>query len=100
MFLDERSPRELCCLDEFTTWAENYNENDYGFVGLDFHDQVWKIGCSLVSDRWWTIQKKWPIRSRPSGRDVPLGFFAFLDHTQIYLDSYEEAYPDMKRLGN
>jgi hypothetical protein len=100
MFLDERSPRELFCLDEFTVWAESYNENDYGSVGLDFHDEVWKIGCSIVSDRWWTIQKTWPILAQPSGRDVPLGFFAFLDHTQIYLDPYEEAYPDIKRLEN
>jgi hypothetical protein len=97
-FLDERSPRELFCLDEFTTWAESYNENEYGSVGLNFRDQVWKIGYILVSDRWWTIQKTWPIRAAPS--DVPVGFFAFLDHTQRYLDLYEGAYPDMKRLEN
>jgi hypothetical protein len=99
MLLDECSPRELYCLDEFATWAENYNENDYGSVGLDFHDEVWKIGCSIVSDRWWTIQKRWPMSAQP-GTDVPVNFFAFLDHTQRYLDLYEDRYPEMKRLGN
>jgi hypothetical protein len=56
-FLDDLSPRELCCLREFSTWAKSYNENDYGSVGLDFQDEVSKIGYSLVSDRWSTLQK-------------------------------------------
>jgi hypothetical protein len=99
-FLDKLCPRELFCLDEFTTWAESYNENDYGSVGLDFHDAVWKIGCCLVSDRWRTIQKTWPICVYPNKYDAPMDFFAFLDHTQIYLDMYEERYPDIKRLNN
>jgi hypothetical protein len=100
MFLDERSPRELFCLEEFAAWARGYNENDYGSIGLDFDDNVWKIGCSLASDRWWTVRETWPMAAAPRARDVPLGFFAFLDHTQWYLDQYEEEHSDMKRFGN
>ncbi|KAI9712002.1 MAG: hypothetical protein M1820_001710 [Bogoriella megaspora] len=83
-FLDQCSPRELCRLEEFATWAMDYNENDFGSSGLDFHDEVWKTGCDLVSKRWMAWREGRHGMAAPDY--TPLNFFAFFDNTQRYLD--------------
>ena len=83
-FLDRCSPRELCRLDEMEMWVTNFNENEFGSLGLDLHDATWKAGCDLVSKRWRAYENG-------TGYHVlypdftPFGFFAFFDHTQDYL---------------
>jgi hypothetical protein len=90
-FLDECSPRELCALDELATWAQYYNHNDFGSSGLDFHDEVWKAGCDLVSKRW--VAYVDGGRRGMAGPDyTPLFFFAFFDNTQRYLDLIQNEY--------
>lgn len=95
-FLDDCSPPELCRLDEFGDWATSYNENDYGSLGLDLHDEVWKAGCDLVSKRWVPYLHGIPM-ARPD--NTPVGFFAFFDETQWYLDLIQELY-ERERLSN
>lgn len=85
-FLDECSPQELCRLSELAEWAINYNHNDFGPPSFDLEDEVWKAGCDLVLERWYAYRRKGGPRAAPSAKDVPLGFFAFFDHTQRYLD--------------
>jgi len=76
-FLDQCSPRELYRIDELRTWAKSYSKEDFGFVGLDLDDEVWKAGYDLVvnSERW---------RVCPDGRHgmttpdyTRMNFFAF-----------------------
>ncbi|KAF2690759.1 hypothetical protein K458DRAFT_426204 [Lentithecium fluviatile CBS 122367] len=87
-FLDECSPRELCRLDELATWATYFNENDFGSLGLDLHDDVWKAGCDLVSKRWKVCQDGRHGIAAPDY--TPLNFFAFFDNTQRYLDLIQD----------
>lgn len=86
-FLDSCSPRELFRLDEMGDWARYYNENDFRSRGLDLDlsDQTWKAGCDVVSRRWIASRKdrNWGMVAPDR---TPLGFFAFFDHTQRYLD--------------
>jgi hypothetical protein len=88
-FLEECSPRELCMLLELASWATYYNDNDFGSIGLDLHDEVWKAGCDLVSKRWIAFQegRRYGL---PAPDYTPLNFFAFFDHTQRYIDLIEE----------
>jgi hypothetical protein len=88
-FLNKYSPRELCGLDELGTWANSYNMNDFGPVGLDLNDEAWRAGCDLVTKRWRAYQNG---RQRALGGpyDTPMGFYAFFDHTQKYLDGMRE----------
>jgi hypothetical protein len=87
-FLDQCSPRELCRLDELGTWATYFNENDFGSLGLDLHDGVWKTGCDLVSKRWMAYQEGRHGIAAPDY--TPLNFFAFFDNTQRYLDLIQD----------
>lgn len=82
-FLRECSPRELCRLDEFAMWARDYNDNDFGPSGFDLEDEVWKAGCDLVSKRWWDYRDGKQI---VAPHDTPIGFYAFFDHTQRFID--------------
>ncbi|XPS76078.1 hypothetical protein M3J09_008138 [Ascochyta lentis] len=75
-FLNECSPRELCRLDEFASYAVYYNDNKFGSVGLDFQDEVWKIGCDLVSARWLEVAQKGRHHRQVDG--TKLNFFRFL----------------------
>jgi len=88
-FLDKCTPRELCRLNEFTGHALYNNENWYQSWGLDFEDEVWKIGCDLVRKRWWAFRDK-----KGYGVSAPnntfMGMYAFFDETQRYLDMMEE----------
>ena len=84
VFLDECSPRELFRLDEAALWAKCYNHNDFGSLGLDLQDEVWRTGCDLVSKRWSAC---WSGRGgMPAPEHTPLGFFAFFDNTQRFVD--------------
>jgi hypothetical protein len=83
-FLDECSPAELCGLEELANWAIYYNENDFGSLGLDFKDEVWKTGCNLVTKRWIAYRDGRDGIVAP--HDTPFYFFAFFDHTQRYFD--------------
>jgi len=86
-FLDRCSPRELFRLDEMGDWVRNYSENNFRSRGLDLdlHDETWTAGCDVVSKRWIASPK-----DRDWGYPYPyrslISFFAFFDHTQIYLD--------------
>ncbi|CAG8979192.1 hypothetical protein HYALB_00000328 [Hymenoscyphus albidus] len=51
--LDEYGQLEISQLEEFTSWAQWYHENEYGSLGLDFCDKVWTAGCELVSLKRW-----------------------------------------------
>jgi hypothetical protein len=98
-FLDKCTPRELCQLNEFTDWAIYTNENWYQSWGLEFKDEVWKIGCDLVRKRWWAYRDK-----RGYGVSTPdntfMGMYAFFDETQRYLDLMEEQdRQDMEKQG-
>ncbi|KAL8724635.1 MAG: hypothetical protein Q9166_007845 [cf. Caloplaca sp. 2 TL-2023] len=83
-FLDTCSPRELCRLNEMSTWIEYYNENDLSSLGLDFHDETWKVGCDLVSKHW-IAYLKIGNHSITVPDCTPFTFFAFFDNTQDYL---------------
>lgn len=86
---DKCTPRELCRFNEFTSWALYTNENWYQSWGLEFKDEVWKVGCDLVQKRWWAY-----IDRRGHGVSTPdntcMGMYAFFDETQRYLDLMEE----------
>ncbi len=82
-FLDRCSPRELYRLDEMSVWVRYYNENDFGSLGLDLHDETWKAGCDLVSKRWTAYQDSGNHRMTIPDF-TPLNFFAFFDNTQRY----------------
>ncbi|KAH7110891.1 hypothetical protein B0J11DRAFT_203468 [Dendryphion nanum] len=85
--LDTCSPQELCRLNELAEWALRYNEGNFGSSGLDLHDEVWKTGCRLSQNRWWMYHQD---KSVAMPDYTPLNFYAFFDHTQIYLDWLED----------
>lgn len=88
-FLDKCSPRELCRLGEMGLYATSYNLNKFTSVGLDFKDKVWKVGCDLVTNRWLKVaQEGRHFRSIDEGPN--LGFFAFFDETQKYLETIDD----------
>jgi hypothetical protein len=87
-YLEKCSPRELCRLDELATYAQYYNHNEFGSVGLDFRGELWKTGCSLVSRRWLEVTEK---GSYSRAVDSPkLNFFAFIDETQRNLETIDD----------
>ena len=86
-FLDARDPVELAGLDEIATWANGFNENDFGDSGLDFLDGTWNKGFQMVGnycDRGGS-KKSGHRRIHVYGDEAPLGFWVFFDHTQHYL---------------
>jgi hypothetical protein len=87
-YLDKCSPRELYRLDELATYAQYYNHNEFGSVGLDFLGELWKTGCSLVSRRWIKVHKERGCHMFPG--DSPMNFFAFLDETQRNLELIDD----------
>lgn len=88
-FLDECSPRELCRLDEMASYAVYYNHNNFGSVGLDFKDEVWKMGYDLVSTRWVKVAQE-GRHFRGVDEGPKLGFFVFFDETQKYLETIDD----------
>jgi hypothetical protein len=87
-FLEKCSPRELCRLDEMATYAVYYNDNNFGSVGLDFQDDVWRTGCNLVSTRWVYVAQEGRHFRQVDG--PKLNFFAFFDETQKYLETIDD----------
>lgn len=87
-FLDRCSPRELCRLDEMTSYAVYYNDNEFRSVGLDFQDEVWKKGCDLVSTRWAEVAQEGRHFRQVDG--AKLNFFVFFDETQKYLETIDD----------
>lgn len=87
-FLEKCSPRELCRLDEMATYAVYYNDNNFGSVGLDFQDDVWRTGCNLVSTRWAYVAQEGRYFRQVDG--PKLNFFAFFDETQKYLQTIDD----------
>ena len=87
-FLDACTPIELAGLDEIATWANGYNENEFGDCGLDFEDGTWKAGFVVVGRYcgWERKEKSGHRRVGVSGDEAPLGFWVFFDHTQKYLE--------------
>ena len=85
-FFDECSPRELCGLNELADWAMSFNENDFGSLGLDLHNNFWRAGYNLVAGRFM------PYKKYQSGFNAwsPGHYFAFFNDTQQYLDLFEE----------
>ena len=90
-FLDECNSQELCRLDELANWAEFYNDNDFGSVGLDLRDDVWKAGYERVSKHWMAYLDARGHRgmAMPDKAEAPILFFAFFDHTHRFLDLLE-----------
>lgn len=87
-FLDKCGPRELCRLGEMASYATNYSPNKFTSVGLDFQDKVWRVGRDLVHDRWHKVASEGHhYRSIDEGPD--LGFLAFFDETQKYLETID-----------
>jgi hypothetical protein len=89
-FLENCTVQELCRLDEMATWAYNYNENEFGTTGLDLRDEVWMAGYEVVSKYWKAYLKEGATTPGPDAHYTPIGFFAFFDHTQRYLDMYKD----------
>jgi hypothetical protein len=89
-YLDNCTAQELCRLDEMATWAYNYNENKFGTTGLDLRDEVWMAGYEVVSKYWMAYLKEGATTPGPDPHYTPIGFFAFFDHTQRYLDLYKD----------
>ncbi|KAH6638136.1 hypothetical protein C7974DRAFT_390941 [Boeremia exigua] len=87
-FLEKCSPRELCRLGEMASYAEYYNHNDFGSVGLDFQDEVWKTGYDLASTRWAKVAYEGRHYRCVDG--PKLNFFAFFDETQKYLETIDD----------
>lgn len=87
-FLDECSPRELCRLDEMASYAMYYNHNNFGSVGLDFQDEVWKMGCDLVSTRWVEVAQEGRHFRQVNGHKLNL--FVFFDETLKYLETIDD----------
>jgi hypothetical protein len=87
--LDKCTPRELCQLYEFTDWALYNNENWYPSWGIEFKNEVWQTGCSLIRTLWWAYRYRrgYAVCSPDTTR---LGMYAFFDETQRYLDIMEE----------
>jgi hypothetical protein len=88
-YLEKCTAKELCRLDEMSEWMHCYNENEFGDTGLDLRDKVWMAGYKVVGDYYGKYMKDKGVY-RPSARYTPIGFFAFFDHTQRYLDQYED----------
>jgi hypothetical protein len=87
-YLDKCSPRELCRLNELAGYAQYYNRNEFGSVGLTFRGKLWKTGCSLVSRRWIKMNEERHLCYYPG--DSPMNFFAFLDDTQRNLELIDD----------
>jgi hypothetical protein len=87
-FFDECSPRELCRLAEMASYAMYYSHNDFESVGLDFKDEVWKMGCDLVSTRWVEVAQEGRYFRQVDG--PKLNFFVFFDETQKYLETIDD----------
>lgn len=65
-----------------------YKDNDFGYVGLDFRDEIWKTGGELVSSRWMKVAQEGHFFRQV---DVAkLNFFAFFDETEKYLEMIED----------
>jgi hypothetical protein len=89
-FLHNCTAQELCRLGEMATCAYNYNENNFGSTGLDLRDEVWMAGYKVVWKYWTMYLKKGATTPGPDPHYTPIGFFAFFDHTQRYLDLYKD----------
>ncbi len=86
-FLVACDPVELAGLDEVATWADGYNENEFGDSGLDFMDGTWNAGFQMI-DQYCAGDKKENCGHREipvAGDQAPLRFWVFFDHTQHYL---------------
>ncbi len=86
-FLVACDPVELAGLDEIATWADGYNENEFGDSGLDFMDGTWNAGFQMI-DQYCAGDKKENCGHRGipvAGDQAPLRFWVFFDHTQHYL---------------
>jgi hypothetical protein len=86
-FLNDCDPQELFRLQELALWSSSYNTGNFGSSGLNLTDEAWETGRTLVYEA-----SKYIIPTAvPDNQDVPLGFFAFFDHTQRYLDYVEKS---------
>jgi hypothetical protein len=89
-FLDNCTAQELCRLEEMATWASSYTENDFGTTGLNLRDEVWEAGYDVVSKYWQAyLRENGGMTAAPDAHYTPIGFFAFFNHTQRYLDLYK-----------
>jgi hypothetical protein len=88
-FLENCTAQELCKLDEMANWAYNYNENEFGTTRLDLRGEVWMVGYEVVWRYWRAYLKEGATMFGPDPHYTPIGWFAFFDHTQSYLDLYE-----------
>jgi hypothetical protein len=86
-FLDKCTPQDLCRLEEASRWASYIDENCFGSWGINFQDEVWGRALDLVQERCRAYeQRSGRTFPRPSARYTFLGWFAFFDETQWYLD--------------
>jgi hypothetical protein len=83
-YMDERSPREMCKLNELKEWVF-FSKNEFRSVGLDFKDNYWDTGLEVVSLRWHSHKTRGLDHvSRP--QPTPEDWVAFFDHTQKWIE--------------
>jgi hypothetical protein len=82
--MDERSPREMCKLNELIEWVF-FSKNESRSVGLDYKDVYWDTGLEVVSLRWHSHKtRRLDHVSRPE--PTPEDWVAFFDHTQKWIE--------------
>ncbi|KAF2667355.1 hypothetical protein BT63DRAFT_290565 [Microthyrium microscopicum] len=83
-YVDERSPREMFSLNEFSDWTF-FSKNEFEPVNLDFKDDNWHTGREVVSMGWSSYKARgfdFVLRPQPTPED----WVAFFDHTQAWVD--------------
>ncbi|UPX10061.1 uncharacterized protein EKO05_0000733 [Ascochyta rabiei] len=86
-FLDNCSPRELCRLEEQAQFSYAYDKEFFESLGLAFNGEVWECARDLVPERWQEVgRNRWWGSMRVPMRTTFVGFYAFYDETQQYLE--------------
>jgi hypothetical protein len=83
-YADERSPREMCKLNELNEWIF-FSKNQFRSVGLDFKDDYWDTGIEVVTLHWHSYKTRgldYVSRLQPTPED----WVAFFDHTQKWIE--------------
>lgn len=60
-------------------------------MGLDFRDEVWKMGCDLISTRCTEVAQEGHHFRQVVGSKLNL--FIFFDETQKYLETIADKLP-------
>lgn len=85
-YLDQCTPRELRRLNEVVIWTF-YSNNDFGSLGLDLGDKVWKVASNVLMPRWNRVnEERYAIANY-----FPYNAMSIFDDTQHWLEKIEDS---------